>query len=75
MDPISASFITFGVIVLVMSWIQMLVTSFKEDYTWGLATLFLPPFSYFYGLFELEKAKPALILAAIGGVLVFFGLI
>ena len=53
----------------------MLVTSFKEDYTWGLATLFLPPFSYFYGLFELEKAKPALILAAIGGVLVFFGLI
>ena len=50
MDPISVVFITFGVILIAAGWIQLLITSFKEDYTWGLTTLFLPPLSYIYSL-------------------------
>lgn len=74
MDPISAVLLTFGAIILFASWIQLLFTSFKEDFSWGLATLFVPPLSYLYALFSLDKAKSALGLAATGGALVIFGL-
>ncbi len=74
MDPISAVFMTFGVILIVAGWIQLLITSFSEDFSWGLVTVFLPPVSYVYGCFALEKAKGALILTAIGWLLVLFGL-
>jgi len=74
MDPLSASFMTFGVLLLIISWVYLLITSFKEDYTWGLTTLFLPPLSYLYGLFSIEKAGASLLLAAIGIVLIFLGL-
>ncbi len=74
MDPLSASLITFGVILLLSSWVYMLFLSFKEDYTWGLTTLFLPPLAYFYGLFALDKAGSAVAMAAIGWVLIFLGL-
>lgn len=74
MDPLSASFMTFGVLLLLISWVYMLILSFKDDFTWGLTTLFLPPLSYLYGLFSLEKAGSAILLAAMGIVLVFLGL-
>lgn len=74
MEPTSATFITFGVILLIASWIQLLIVSFKEDFTWGLATVFLPPISYFYSLFALNKAGSAIVLSFIGGVLILIGL-
>ncbi len=70
MDPLTAIMMTFGVILLVSSWILLLITSFRTDYSWGLVTLFLPPLSYLYGLFSLKHAKEPLILAGIGAVLV-----
>ena len=59
-----------GVIVLILSWIQLLISTSKEDFTWGLCSFFVPPFSYFYGLFRLDVAKDALILALVGWILV-----
>ncbi len=74
MDPITAVFITFGVIMIVAGWVQLLITSFGEDYAWGLSTLFLPPLSYIYSFFSWEKAKGAMGLTLIGWALVLFGL-
>lgn len=74
MDPLSASLVTFGVLLLLISWLYLLIVSFKDDFTWGLSSLFLPPLSYFYSLFALEKAGASVVLAAIGGALIFFGL-
>jgi len=74
MEPISSTFLTFGVILLMASWVQLLINSFKADYSWGLTTLFLPPLSYIYGFFAWEKSAAAIVMAAIGWVLVFLGL-
>lgn len=74
MEPMSATFITFGVILFIASWIQLLIVSFKEDFTWGLATIFVPPISYFYSLFELNKAGSVIVLSFIGSVLIAIGL-
>lgn len=75
MDPISAVFVTFGAIIIIIGWVQLLFTSFAEDYNWGLATLFLPPLSYLYSFFALDKAKDAMVATVIGWVLVVFGLL
>ena len=40
MDPVSALFIFSGVIVLAASWIQLIITASREDFTWGLFALF-----------------------------------
>ena len=74
MEPTIAALSTFGVICLIASWVLMLITSFKEDFTWGLVTLFLPPLSYLYGLFSLEKAGGALFFAIVGMALILIGL-
>ncbi len=71
MDPVSASLQTFGAILLVGSWLLMLKESFDADYTWGLTTLFLPPLSYFYGLFAWDKAKEAILMSVLGWFLIF----
>ena len=59
----------FGVTVLILSWIQLLVSTSKVDYTWGLCSFFAPPLSYLYGFFRLDVAKDALILALVGWIL------
>jgi hypothetical protein len=73
-DPLTAAFSTFGVICLASSWILLLIVSFRSDFTWGLVTLFLPPLSYLYGLFALEKAGGAILFAVIGIGLILAGL-
>lgn len=71
MEPLSAALITFGVAILVISWIMLVITSFREDYTWGLSSVFLPPFAYFYGLFKWQYAKEAILFAVLGWILIF----
>lgn len=66
MEATSATLMTFGIILLLASWVQLLFVSFKEDFTWGLTTVFLPPLSYFYSLFALNKAGSALGLSILG---------
>ena len=64
-----------GVIILILSWIQLLVSTSKEDFTWGLCSFFIPPLSYVYGLFRLDVAKDALILAFVGWALIAISLL
>ena len=71
MDATSATMMTFGVVALFTSWVILLIESWKEDYAWGLCTLLLPPLSYLYGLFRLDKAGSALAIALAGWVLLF----
>lgn len=73
MDATSASMFTFGLAALLASWVLLLITSWKDDYAWGLCTLLLPPLSYLYALLRLDKAGEALLLAALGCVLIWLG--
>lgn len=70
MEATSAALMTFGFATLLVSWILMLIVSWKEDYAWGLCATLLPPLAYFYGLFRLDKAGQALLVALIGCVLI-----
>lgn len=70
MDAGSAAMMTFGFAALLVSWVLLLITSWREDYAWGLFALLLPPLAYLYGLFRLDKAGQALLVAAAGCVLI-----
>ena len=71
MEPLSAALVTFGLAILLCSWIMLIIASFQEDFTWGLSAVFLPPFAYFYGLFKIEKAGAAIMFALLGWLLIF----
>lgn len=72
MEATSATLVTFGAVALLASWVLLLIESWKEDFAWGLCTLFLPPLSYLYGLSRLDKVGDALMLAAAGWILIWF---
>ncbi|KAA1187947.1 hypothetical protein F0M18_19705 [Pseudohalioglobus sediminis] len=72
MEAASAALVTLGGATLLVSWIMLLITSWKDDYAWGLCTLFLPPLSYLYALARLDKAGDALLVAVAGWVMIFF---
>ncbi|WP_339339572.1 hypothetical protein [uncultured Oceanicoccus sp.] len=74
MESISALFITFGGAALLASWVTLFITSSKEDFTWGLCSVLLPPAAYCYALFRLDLAKESIILAIIGCLLVLAGI-
>ena len=74
MEAASASLMVFGAASLLVSWVLLLIVSWKEDYAWGLCTLFLPPLSYLYGLSRLDKAGESLVVAVVGWVLLWLAL-
>lgn len=74
MDAGSATFLTYGAAILLTSWILLLITAWKEDYAWGLCTLFLPPLSYLYALTRLDKAGEAILVAAVGWIFIFLAI-
>ena len=71
MDAGTATLVTYGAAALLTSWVLLLIVSWKEDYAWGLCTLFLPPLSYLYGLFHLDKAGQAILVALVGWILIW----
>jgi hypothetical protein len=71
MEATSSLMMVLGVTALLASWVLLLIVSWKEDYAWGLCSLLLPPLSYCYGLFRLDKAGEAIVLAIAGWVLLF----
>jgi hypothetical protein len=73
MDPITATFVSFGAVILFASWIYLMIIAFREDFTWGLFTVLVPPLSYFYSFFAWDKSKEALWMAIIGVVLLIIG--
>ncbi len=75
MESMPALFITFGGAALLTSWVTLFITSSKEDFTWGLCTVLLPPLSYGYALFRLDLTKESLVLAALGCILVLAGIV
>ena len=74
MDAATATFMTFGAATLLTSWVLLLITSWKEDYSWRLCTLFLPPLSYLYALGRLDKAGDAVIVAVVGWIFLFLAI-
>ncbi|MBT6125776.1 MAG: hypothetical protein HOH70_11320 [Halieaceae bacterium] len=74
MDAGSATFLTYGAAILLTSWVLLLVTAWKEDYAWGLCTLFLPPLSYLYALTRLDKAGEAIVVAVVGWIFIFLAI-
>ncbi len=74
MDSLSAILLMFGLIMLVASWLYLMIIAFQADYAWGLTTVFLPPLSYLYGFFALDKAKAPLWMAGGGWVCILLSL-
>lgn len=66
MEPISATLMTFGVVLLVVSWIYLIFLSFEDDFTWGLCAVFLPFVAYFYAAIHWRRAQGVLGAAALG---------
>lgn len=74
MEPISSLLVFFGAATLLISWVYMIIISFKTDYAWGFMSLFMPPLSYLYGMFNLGKTWEVIGLALLGSVLLLAGL-
>lgn len=74
MEPTSAVLLTFGIAILLVSWILLLITAWRDDYAWGLFATLLPPVAYIYALFRLDKAGQALLVAVIGWVCIILAL-
>ncbi len=73
MEPVSATLITFGVILLAFSWFYLMFVSFEEDFSWGLCAIFLPPLAYLYACFNWSKTQSILLLAVLGWILILTG--
>lgn len=72
MEATSALLMTFGLATLLVSWILLLIAAFQDDYAWGIFAVLLPPLAYIYGLFRIEKAGQAILVAIIGWMFLFF---
>lgn len=71
MEATSALLMTLGLATLLGSWILLLITSWREDFAWGLCAMLMPPLAYFYALFRLDVAGGVLGLTALGWFLLF----
>ena len=71
MEPTSAVLMMYGLATLLVSWILLLIAAWKDDYAWGLFAVFLPPIAYLYGLFRLDRAGQALLVALVGCTMLF----
>jgi hypothetical protein len=74
MDSIPSALTMFGIASLLISWGYLIILSFRTDYAWGFMSVFLPPLSYVYELFNLGKAWAVVGLALLGVVLLIAGL-
>ena len=72
MEPTSALLMTLGLATLLVSWILLLIAAWSDDYARGIFAVLLPPIAYIYGFFRLEKAGQAILVAAVGWLLLFF---
>ena len=73
MEASSSFLMTLGVALLLISWILPLITSWQEEYAWGMLSLLLPPLGYGYALFRLDKAGASLGSALLGWILIWLG--
>jgi hypothetical protein len=71
MEASSSFLMTLGAASLLISWILLLITSWQEEYAWGMVSLLLPPLGYGYALFRLDKAGASLGCALLGWILIW----
>ena len=71
MEAAAATMYTYGAALLLASWVLLIIAAWKEDYAWGLCSIFLPPLAYLYGLARLDKAGEAILVALLGWVCIF----
>lgn len=74
MESVHALLLMLGIVALILSWLILLIYSAREDFTWALFTLLLPPVSYLYGLFRWQKAKEPILIALAGCILIALAL-
>ena len=73
MEASSSFLMALGAASLLISWILLLITSWQEEYAWGMVSLLLPPLGYGYALFRLDKAGASLGCALLGWILIWLG--
>ena len=73
MEASSSFLMTLGAASLLISWILLLITSWQEEYAWGMVSLLLPPLGYGYALFRLDKAGASPGCALLGWILIWLG--
>lgn len=73
MEASSAFLITLGSASLLVSWVLLLIVSWKEEYAWGMCSLLLPPVGFGYAFFRLDKARAVIAFAAAGSIMVWWG--
>mgnify|MGYP004299330697 FL=1 len=73
MEASSSFLMTLGAASLLISWILLLITSWQEEYAWGMVSLLLPPLGYGYALFRLDKAGASLGCALLAWILIWLG--
>ena len=71
MEATSALLMTLGAATLLASWVLLLIQTSRVDFSWALCSLLLPPLSYLYGLFRLDKVGESLGLALLGWIMVW----
>ena len=71
MEASSSFLMTLGAGSLLTSGILLLITSWQEEYAWGMVSLLLPPLGYGYALFRLDKAGASLGCALLGWTLIW----
>ena len=74
METLTSLFLTIGVACLLLSWIVLLIVSSKEDFAWGLCSLFFPPLSYLYCFLQIDKTKGVIGLAVLGWALIWLAI-
>ena len=73
MEASSSFLMTLGAASLLISWILLLITAWREEYAWGMFALLFPPLGYGYALFRLDKAGASLGCALLGWILIWLG--
>ena len=71
MEAATATMYTYGAALLLTSWVLLIIAAWREDYAWGLSSLFLPPLAYLYGFARLDKAGEAIVVGILGWVFIF----
>ena len=73
MEASSSFLIPLGSVSLVVSWVLLLIVSFKEEYTWGMCSLLFPPLGFGYAFLRLDKASSVIAFAAAGWIMIWLG--
>ena len=70
MDPISSLLLVLGIFLLLDSWVMLIFAASDESFAWGFMSVILPPVGYLYALFDWQRGRDSILLAAVGGALV-----